>query len=198
MLFQTSSHDLFSDAFFILNDRLMFASLYGRDANLLSLLAVLNNNGLSGQERLGFREPDSAAAYPPCSTARYFSGLYKHMTKIQTQPYGVLVHAFVYAGDIVQQDLDAKTAWLVSDNTDTDLSEGIWQTVNRLSDIPLLDGWSAQILPRLREQGCVRHYPPGISAEAALVGVQACHIRIPDDFDLQVSCLLKTGVLTVQ
>ncbi|MFC5919668.1 hypothetical protein ACFPVS_02635 [Neisseria weixii] len=186
-MYRTSSHDLFADAFFILNDRLMFASLYGRDANVLSLLAVLNNNGVSGTERLGFREADSAAgAYPPFSTARYFTGLYKHMTKIHTQNYGVLIHAFVYADEVIRHDLDGKTAWLISDDTDTELTDGIWQTVNRLTDVPLLDGWADRILPRLREQGCIRCYPPGISAEATLVGIQACHIRIPDDFDQQV------------
>ena len=44
-LFQTSTHDLFSDAFFIKHDRLMFASLYGRDANVLSLFGLLSGSG---------------------------------------------------------------------------------------------------------------------------------------------------------
>lgn len=196
-MYRTSSHDLFSDAFFILNDRLMFASLYGRNANMLSLLAVLNNSGTTGEENLGFREAGSSALLPLRTTARFFTGLYKHMTKIHTRNYGVLVHVFVYAGDVVQCDMEHKTAWLISDDTGADLTGDVWQTVGRLSDVPLLDGWGAQILPRLREQGCVQHYPPGIGAEAALVGVQAYHIRIPEDFDRQVSVWLKSGILAV-
>ena len=45
VLYQASTHDLFADAFFILNERLMFASLYGRDANVLSLLGLLSGSG---------------------------------------------------------------------------------------------------------------------------------------------------------
>ena len=41
MLYRTSSHDLFADAFFIHQGRLMFASLHGRDANVLSFMAAL-------------------------------------------------------------------------------------------------------------------------------------------------------------
>ena len=61
-LYQTSGGDLFADAFFILHERLMFASLYGRDANMLSLLARLNKGD---QEPISFRLPEKT-----CSNSR--------------------------------------------------------------------------------------------------------------------------------
>lgn len=197
-MYRTSSHDLFADAFFILNERLMFASLYGRDANMLSMLALMNNNGGVDLGALGFRDSDDQSYHPPRTTARYFFDLYKHMTKISTHNYGVLTHAFVYSSEIVKYDFDSKTAWLVSADTEADLTDQVWCAINGLTDVPLLDSWARAVLLHLQQQECVRMYPPGISEEAALVGVQACRIRIPDDFSLQISHWLKTGVLSVK
>lgn len=196
-MYRTSSHDLFADAFFILNERLMFASLYGRDANMLSMLAMMNNDGGADLGSLGFRDENEQRHYPARTTARYFCDLHKHMTKIPTHNYGVLVHSFIYSSEIIKYDHDNKTAWLVSDDIHADLSKQVWRVINGLTDVPLLDNWAASVLSRLQQQECIKMYEPGIREDAALVGVQACRIRIPDDFDLQISHWLKTGVLRV-
>lgn len=196
-MYQTSTHDLFSDALFILNDRLMFASLYGRDANILSFFAALNTNaaGGTGVHSLGFREAGSKTYFPMRTTAKHLYNLHKHMTKIHTQNYGVLVHAFVYAGEITQLDHDGKTAWLVSDNLQNDLAKQAWRIVTELADVPLLDSWANAVLPRLQQQDCLTLYPPGVREDAALIGLQACRVRIPEDFDQQISSWIKTGIL---
>ena len=194
-MYLTSTHDLFCDAFFIHQGRLIFASLYGQNANVQSLLAQMNNNGGADLGTLGFREQESGMLYPPFTTARHFFNLYKHTTKINTQNYGVLVHAFVYCGEVVCYDIEAKTAWLLSDNLQDDMDYQVWLTVNTLTDVPLLESWRNVVLERLKEQNCMTSYSPGITAESALVGVRACRICIPEDFDRQVETWLRSGIL---
>ncbi len=194
VLYQASTHDLFADAFFILNERLMFASLYGRDANVLSLLGLLSGSG-DGIDALGFRLPESERHHPENTTARRFYDLEKRMTKLHTHNYGVLLHVFLHAGELADTDRAQRTAWVVSDDVDADISQMVWMAVQELTDVPLLDHWGKVLLAQLAEQGCLVQYQPGINAEAAVVGIQACHIRLPEDFDQQVSILLKTAVL---
>lgn len=190
-LYQTSSRDLFADAFFILHRRLMFASLYGRDANVLSLLASLN----TGDEAVGFRLPEDKQHHPPNTTACLFTELHKRMTKIHTHNYGVLTHVFVYAGDLVEYNRDTRSGWVVLDNTEADMLQPVWRCVMQLADVPLLDEWAPFVVHQLQQHGHLTFYRPGIAAEAAIVGVQACHICLPSDFDALVSQWLKSGAL---
>ena len=191
-LYQTSGSDLFSDAFFILHDRLMFASLYGRDANVLSLLARLNKGS---QEPLGFRLPEDRLYYPTYSTARHFSNLHKRTTRLHTRQYGVLLHTFLYCGELTEPDRDNRSAWVVSDNLSADMQPLVWACLNRLSDIPLDDAWAGFVTARLKEVGSLQHFYPGICSAGSLIGIKACHINLPSDFDTMLSDWLKNGSL---
>jgi len=193
-LYQTSSHDLFSDAFFIKHDRLMFASLYGRDANVLSLFGLLSGSG-EQVDALGFRPPESNRLYPENTTARHFRDLQKRMAKLHTHNYGVLTQVFLFAEDLVDVDRAGRSAWVVSDDASADMGKMVWSAVTELADVPLLDEWSGVLLDLLATQQCLTAYRPGINAEAAIVGIQACQIRLPDDFDRQVSDMLKAGTI---
>ena len=194
-LFQTSTHDLFSDAFFIKHDRLMFASLYGRDANVLSLFGLLSGSG-EQVDALGFRPPESNRLYPENTTARHFRDLQKRMTKLHTHNYGVLAHVFLVAEELLAPDRENKVAWIVSDDLQADLGKMVWAAVSELADVPLLDSWSTEVLEMLDRQDCLQMFVPGTATvEMAVVGVQACKILLPDDFGRQVSHMLKTGVL---
>ena len=193
-LYQTSSHDLVSDAFFIKHDRLMFASLYGRDANMLSLFGLLSGSG-EQVDALGFRPPESNRLYPENTTARHFRDLQKRMTKLHTHNYGVLTHVFLFAEDLIDVDRAGRSAWVVSDDASADMGKMVWSAVTELADVPLLDEWSGVLLDLLATQQCLTAYRPGINAEAAVVGIQACQIRLPDDFDRQVSDMLKAGTI---
>ncbi len=190
-LYVTSTHDLFSDAFMILNGRLMFASLYGRDVNVLSLMGLLTGAD-SGLDQLGFRLPGSEHYHPVNTTARHFFNLQKRMTKLHTHNYGVLSHVFLHADDLVDLNRESRSAWVVWDDPATDTRPAIWSVLNQVTDIPLLDEWADAIIERLDAQGCLVTYQPGITAEAAVVGIKACRINLPEDFDCQISTMLKS------
>ncbi|WP_281785407.1 hypothetical protein [Uruburuella suis] len=193
-LYQTSTHDLFSDAFFILHDRLMFASMYGRDANVLSLFGLLT--GDDGIDALGFRLSDSQQYHPANTTAHQFWNLQKRMTKLHTHNYGVLTHVFLVAEELVEPDQMKKVAWIISDDLHADINKMIWAAVLELADVPLLSSWSVNVLEMLNRQSCLQMFIPGTkTAEMAVIGVQACKISLPADFDRQVSHMLKTGLL---
>lgn len=195
-LYQTSSHDLFADAFFILNEQLMFASLYGRDVNVLSMLALMTGAD-GGMDALGFRSTDDTRHYPVNTTARRFFSLQKRMTKLHTHNYGVLSHVFLYADDLVELNRETRTAWMVLDDPEADTRAAVWGVINQVTDIPMLDEWADSIIERLDAQGCLLTYEPGISADSAVVGIKACRISLPEDFDCQVSTMLKSQVLRV-
>ena len=54
MMYLTSRNNLMADAFFIWDKQLMFASLHGRDADMLAFQAQIQ----TGYDKLGFRRPD--------------------------------------------------------------------------------------------------------------------------------------------
>ena len=114
MLYRTSSHDLFADAFFIHQERLMFASLHGRDANVLSFMAALTAPPEQGGIRqVGFRLPDDAQLHPPRTTAQQVYGMGKRISKYATHNFGVLTHMFLYADVLEEPDRDSRSAWIV-------------------------------------------------------------------------------------
>ncbi|WP_064087645.1 hypothetical protein [Eikenella corrodens] len=191
-LYQTSGGDLFADAFFILHERLMFASLYGRDANMLSLLARLNKGD---QEPISFRLPEDRPYYPAHRTARHFSNLHRRTTKLHTRQYGVLLHTFLYCGELVEPDRDSRSAWVVADDVSADMQPLVWACLNRLSDIPLDDAWAGFVATRLEEAGSLQYFRPGMGSEASLVGIKACRISLPHDFDMMLGGWLKSGQL---
>lgn len=186
-IYLTSSHNLMSDGFFILDNRLMFASLHGRDANIQSFSAALQSGY---REKLGFSEEGSNTRLPVLSTATRFHDLVKNTTKYPTHNFGVLSHMFVYAEELAKPDFECKTGWVVLNDAAADLDKAAWQALQKLSDIPLLDHWQHRLVAELYAQGSIRKFQPGIAAEAAVVGISAVHVRIPDDFEEKLTRLL--------
>ncbi|KLT72078.1 hypothetical protein PL75_10050 [Neisseria arctica] len=184
-----------ADAFFLLGRRLMFASLHGRDADMLSFQAALQSPHPYGISRLGFRQPDEKLEYPIMTTAEVMTGLSKHLTKYPTHNYGLVTHMFLYAEELATLNRDAKHGWVLLDDTAADLDKAAWHCLQQLSDIPLLDQWRYKVLDTLTELGCINRYTPGINENAAVIGVQAVEVRIPDDFDAVISNLLCSGKL---
>lgn len=192
MLYLTSSHNLIADAFFILDNRLMFASLHGRDADIWSFLATMQEGS---KERLGFREPEDIVYYPMLTTASRFYGLVKRTTKYATHNFGTISHMFMYAEDLVELNHDAKTGWIIMDDVHADLDKAIWLCLQQLSDMPLLEHWRDRILSELSEQGCIRWFQPGISSDAAVVGILAASVKVPENFDSQLTEMLRNQLL---
>lgn len=192
MIYQTSSHNLMSEAFFILDNRLMFASLHGRDADIWSFVASIQSGNTA---RLGFREQDDSLMFPMLTTASRFFALSKRTTKYDTHNFGVLVHLFLYAEELIELNRDAKIGWVVTPDTDCDLDKSIWQCFQQLADVPLLDKWQHALLADLSAQNCIRRFMPGISADAAVVGIAAARVSVPVDFEERLSMLIREGKL---
>lgn len=196
-LYQTSSHDLFADAFFILNGRLMFASLHGRDSGIMSFLAGLSLPAHQGGiDKLGFRLPETHHVYPFDSTAHMFTNLSKRVSKYMTHNFGMLTHVFVYSDELVAPDPEKRMAWIIQENEKTDIQDTVWQCIKQISDIPLMDKWRSRLITMLERQDSIRYFQPALSVAFAIVGLQAVQIALPDDFDQQISQALKYGALT--
>lgn len=195
-LYQTSSHDLFADAFFILNGRLMFASLHGRDSGVMAFLAALSlpiNQG--GMDKVGFRLPETQHMYPLNTTAHLFSNLSKRMSKYMTHSFGMLTHVFIYADELITPDPEKKTAWIVQADVNADVTDTVWKCITQISDIPLLDTWQSSLIDLLQQQECIRYFKPSESLSHSVMGMQAVQIALPNDFDQQVSQAIKNGRL---
>ena len=197
MLYRTSSHDLFADAFFIYQGRLMFASLHGRDANVLSFMAALTAPPEQGGIRqVGFRLPDDAQLHPPRTTAQQVYGMGKRISKYATHNFGVLTHMFLYADVLEEPDRDNRSAWIVQTDTAADLGKAVWQAVEQLSDVPLLPQWQPYLTAALAGRESIRCYL-GDEGDASLFNLQAAYVHIPEDFDVMVSEGLRSGRLHV-
>lgn len=192
MLYLTSPNNLISDAFFILDNRLMFASLHGRDADIWAFTASIQSGS---RERLGFREQGDTVHFPMLTTASHFYDLHKRTTKYDTHNFGVLANMFVYASELVELNRDEKSGWVLMTDTACDLDKAVWSCFQQLSDVPLLDSWQHTLLADLSAQNCIRRYLPGITAEAAVVGVAAAKVLVPADFDERLTQLIREGKL---
>lgn len=191
MLYLTSRNNLMADAFFIWDKQLMFASLHGRDADMLAFQAQIQ----TGYDKLGFRRPDDPLSCPRLTTANYFFSLNKNITKYPTHNYGSVTHMFLHTECLIQPDRDVKTGWVMLDDVKADLDKAAWQLVQQLSDIPLLDHWQYAVLSELSTDNSVLRFPPVIGEEYAAVGVQAVKVAIPGDFDVRLTAMLQSGRL---
>lgn len=193
MLYLTSRNNLMADAFFIWDKQLMFASLHGRDADMLAFQAQIQSS--QGYDKLGFRRPEDSLSYPRLTTAECLFNLSKHMTKYQTHNFGLITHMFLHTECLIQPDRDAKTGWVMLDNVAADLDKAAWQLIQQISDIPLLDHWQYPVLSELSSDNSVLRFPPVICEEYAAVGVQAVKVVIPEDFDVRLTTMLQSGRL---
>lgn len=195
MLYLTSRNNLMADAFFIWEMQLMFASLHGRDSDMLSFQAQLQTPDRHGFTRLGFHEPDDRVSCPRMTTAEFLINLNKFVTKYPTGNYGAVTHMFLYAENLVRLDLDNRIGWIVLDDVAADLDKAAWQLLQQLSDIPLLDHWQHTVLAELASDGSLLRFPAGIHEQYAAVGVQAVKIEVPENFDVRLTGLLQGGRL---
>lgn len=195
-MFQTSIHSLFCDSFFILHGRLMFASLHGREANVLGLLAELtqSNHNRSFQS-LGFYQDGDKSQHPLERTANQFVGLSKKVAKYMSNDYGQLTHVFLYVNDLLTINLELKTAWLMLLPDETDTDKLIWNLVEKLIDEPLLRSWKPHILKYLSENDGLFEYQNSFNSEFAIFGIIAIHVMIPPDFTAWLSQSIKSGFL---
>lgn len=193
MLHQIPSHNLFSDAFFIKDEKLLFASVYGRNSNISSLIGQLSTNTKEYiLNSIGFTL-DAAVVHPLGKTARHFDGLTKKVTKISTSNFGVLNHLMMINTDLIKIDLEKASAWVVREQM---IGDDIWPVVKSLSSLPLLDAWSEEIVSRLCESENIQYFMDGVvSRSVTIIGLNAAYVSLPEDFEILISSLVKSHVL---
>lgn len=198
-MFETNIGQLHADGFLIRENHLLFASLHGREADVMQLLAQLTDSNRNGQqldyEGMIFRT-DSGEQHQ----ARYFANLRKKMTKYYHPEYGLVTHLFLFNKELKEINRDNKSAWLVLADENTDEIKALHAMLQNLSDIPLLDKWLHPLTAQLMESGHIKRFTQQSDFEHlsdGVHGVRAYNIKIPDDFDEIVQRNLQLGLLTV-
>lgn len=182
-LMKVAFGDVYADALVCdQSGTLLFASFYGRNADIQSLLASL---ALKTLTRLSFGHGDHGR-YVNCAGQAFT----KKVTKVTTPSFGVLDQLFLYQSGFNQLDHETKTSLLIADTAEQ-LEKLLWGTVCQLSEIPLLPHWRQTILTNVLDDAI---QTPGV----CIGPVHVRQVHLPDDFELQVSELVRTSMLTVQ
>lgn len=191
MFYQINYGQLLSDAFFIRNNRLMFASIHGREADVLSLIATLSDGGRNlGYGGLTFEHAGERRR------ALYFSNLTKKITKYEHPEYGALTHCFIYDEDLQKIDYDRKKAWLLLTEGQND-EQALMNLVRHLSDVPLLHEWLPTVTAQLTEQNHIERFISQDDFDSPSDGIYnlaAFAVKIPDDMDEIIKRNLQEGL----
>ena len=162
-------------------NKLLFAGLYGRNADIQALLASMT---LKQMASLPFHRN-----YRTLKVQYQGVTLSKKITKVTTKSYGVLDQLFLFNPQFNQLDHETKTSWLIADSEEQ-MQRLLWGTIKNLSQIPLLSHWQETILDTFSE---------AVQSPKLCAGpVHVKHVHLPDDFEERVSSLVKSFVLTVQ
>lgn len=165
--------DVMSDA--CLRDsegRFLFISLYGRDNAVLQFLSAMAlPRAQQGVDRFNLVDTTGLIhAVDVGGTDR----LAKHSGRLPRENlFGPLSHMWVFDSTLTRPDLVNRQAWVLrraeaSSDTATSsarLMDQAWETVKRLSPVPLLDDWREPVMTFASTAGMVRviddsTYPP--------------------------------------
>ena len=199
MFYETNIGKLHSDGFLIRNHHLLFASLHGREADVMQLLAQLTDANRHSQQ-LDYYEGMQFRTDSERHQALYFENLTKETTKYFHPEYGMMTHLFLFNKALKEVDRDKKQAWLVLADENTDEIKALHAMLKNLSDIPIMDKWLAPLTAQLMESGHIQRFAQQSDFERltdGVHGVRAYNIKIPDDFDEMVQTNLQFGRLTV-
>lgn len=188
-LYKISFGNLYTDAFATDEfDRLLFASIIGRNADIQSFIATV---ALRKMENLIIKDPDDSCHGAVGYWRDFWSqseNLTKSITKVTTQNYGVLEHMFLYDARLNKMDYGAKSTWMVA-ITQQEIDQLLWGNIKALSEVPLMDHWQGLIVDTLQEH---------ITTPKNTVGnIFFRHLQLPGTFEETISDLVKTGQLTV-
>jgi hypothetical protein len=200
------SAELFVDALVVdADERLLFASLYGRDASLQQLRAALSLPVAGGGlNRLTVQRPGSAAILTAWVTdaqrLRAISGRLP-----QENLFGALAQLWLYdprlaaldhangAGYLIEmvsvEQVDAAAPGLKTHAPSQPGSgaSALWQLVCALSPLPLLTHWEKPVLTAIE--------PLSGPQPRCLGSLAVRHVRLGADFKEQISALVQQGVL---
>jgi len=216
--------DVFLDAL-VRNEagQLMFASLYGRDTAIQQLLAAFSLPVSSGGvDRITLKQveapprlgdgvagvvplhPEAPAGDDPRGVA--FIGDASRLTKLagklpRRSLFGPVSHVFIYDPQVIEPDTANGRAWVLTlGNEGQDHLQSVWSMIQRISPVPLGDGWMSPVLEQLGDSIVTELSPQNLARVTwpTLGPVQASLIDLGEHFAQAISDLVKRRVLTRQ
>lgn len=194
--------DIFVDAYFVDNGRLLFLSCVGRDTAVLQLIARLQLSSTSSYANsdalrtLSVYDPMNAQG--PYSKTVYLDPevmdrLEKTIAKVRTHSFGVLDHLFLKDPILSKIDMANRSAYLVHKKQGTRIESGqntdaIWYLLKNLSPLPLLDSWKDELLKMADDEAWLVFYEQSNTCK----GVWVTFLKLPDDFELQISTAIQS------
>lgn len=189
-LYPTQLDDVLCDALVTSSDnRLLFASLWGRDSAIQHLLAGLSLKTCDG----GF---DALRVQTPAKAWKALLSkdeLAKTSGRLPTDNlFGDIAQVMVYDRAFANASSGSERRQLLLFQQPTALdSARIWAAIRHCSHLPLLEHWQAPVLNLLQTNGWLSTLPS--------FGVEAWLIDLTSDcFELAVSQLVRQGSLTLE
>lgn len=179
--------------------RFMFLSIYGRDNAVLQFIAAME----LPQDQQGiirFHLVDEDGTEHPADVGGT-NRLAKHSGHMPKQTiFGAVNHMWIFDKGMSKPDMANRIAWVLHTNSAVDaelgtLDDRVWAMVKRLSPVPILDAWRAQILEWGWSTGALRRlddpkYPP-------IGNVAGARVSLNQTFLAHVSELVRSGALTL-
>lgn len=201
MFYRCDYGDLFTDSFFILNGKLMFASLYGREADIVALIAKLSDGGREFRQQYGDLSFFSNENINRKYRATEFSNLSKEITKYWHPDYGLITHCFIFDESLKHIDYDHKRAWLILADANIDEQKALSNVLREVSDVPLLDEWLPSLSHQLMQSNHIKRFANDDDFATVygngILNLRAYSIAIPDDFADLVKTNLQNECLAV-
>lgn len=209
--------DIYCDAM-VRSERgdLMLLSCYGRDTAIKELMARIQIQGqrdgideitLIGKDPSGRDLYATASLYNP-------KELLHHTGRMPRGLFGQLIHSWIYNPVILGADKGAQQSWVIQycghegepggeATGQTRLRGQVWEVVKHLSPIPLLEHWREPLLEHIWSDmvfECGRtislDHSPLLSKPVG--PIQACCIKLSDEFSNRVCRLVRCGTLTLE
>lgn len=183
--------------------RLVFLSIFGRDNAILQFLAAMDlPEHQSGIRRFNLVGQDATHQLVEVGGT---DRLGRHSGRLPKQNiFGPLSHTWLYDKGVLRPDMANRIAWVLSQHAEADtpdsraaaLEDRVWSMLKRLSPVPLLDTWRADVLAWGWKTGALRTLD---DPKYAPIGpISGARLSIGGSTFLnQVSTLIRSGVLVL-
>lgn len=167
------------------DDRLVFASLWGRDTAIQGLMARITlpdqENGLSRLE-LGGAQTKTLRIGNPARLDKLTGRMPKQNL------FGDIVQVYLFDKTVVETDVANRRAILLVPQDQPDPQATLWNLFKSVCHLPLLDNWRAILMAMAPLEGWIQVHPG--------YGLAAHVLELPEqELDLHLEQLIKAGEL---
>ena len=180
---------------------LLFLSCYGRDTALTQLFAAFSLSPVAGGfAQITLESDDGRIHRTGIAGADRFKKLAGRLPKENL--FGNIAQTWIYDPIVLMPDRSNRIGWVLldldsiandSDAIQAEIDRRLWAMYQILSPVPLLPTWERPIRNATREAV----HDMQTSPFPTLGRVAALLVHLPDEFDRQVSQLVKAGVIGV-